>query len=226
MLKQAMLICTGCLVLFANPSAVQAEHFDFDPGRGPIFDPNLAAGDGMPYDWYYQGINLDYTGGFTDGRENSSFQDAANGNIPYIVFDGTSRSTAGHCLQIVFGGANDDSISPFSVQNLRFSYVDSGGVDRMLFNTDTSISAYNVVRMWIKNTGSSLYWRTKIADLDGANGSWNQSATMNIWRLDMNQADCTTNAKAAAPPLTFVTIIGRTGNYTVCDQDGSCHTAG
>jgi hypothetical protein len=219
MLKKATLALAGgaCLAWLALSGSVRAEHFDFDPGMVSPYDPQLAAGDGKPYEWYYQGINLEFSGGYNDGRENSSYQDSPTGNIPYVVFDGTDKSPAGHCLQIVFGPPNPDAFFSNAVGDLRFSYKDSGGTDRLLFNTNTQISTYNVVRMWIKNTGNGLYWKTKIADKDGANGAWNQSASMNIWRLEKSQADCTTNVLQSYPTMEYVTIIGVTGNYTVCE---------
>jgi hypothetical protein len=235
MYKKAGVTLVACLLSVAVSGPAHAEWFDFDPGIGNIYDPDLAGSGGHPYDWYYQGINLEFSGGFNDGRENTSYQDDPYGNIPYVVFDGTDKSTAGHCLQLVFGGPLWDSIYGNAVHNLRFSYTDSSGNDQMLFNTDTSVSTYNVVRVWIKNTGSTLYWRTKIADLDGNNGSWNQSASMNIWRLDQNQADCTTNTLSNFPTLTYVTIIGQTGNYQVCEGElnqstglpvETCHAGG
>lgn len=234
MYKKTTLVLLSCLASLSVSGSAHAEWFDFDPGIGNIYDPDLAASGGMPYDWYYQGINLDFDG-FNDGRENTSYQDDPFGNIPYIVFDGTNRSSAGHCLQLVFRGPLWDSLNANPVESLRFSHTDSTGADIMLFNTNTSLSSYNVVRLWVKNTGTSLYWRTKIADLDGNNGSWNQSASMNIWRLDKNQADCTTNTLSEFVTLTYVTIIGTTGNYQVCKGEWdqatnlpveTCHAGG
>lgn len=233
MYKKVTLVLVSCLASLSG--SARAEWFDFDPGIGNIYAPVLPGDDGKPNDWYYQGINLEFASGFNDGRENTSYQDDPSGNIPYIVFDGTDNSTAGHCLQLVFGGPLSDSAFANPVQNLRFSYTDSSGADQELFNTDTSFSGYNVVRVWIKNTGTSLYWRTKIADLDGNNGSWDQSASMNIWRLDQTQADCTTNNLSTYPTLTYVTIIGQTGNYRVCHGElnqatnspiETCHAGG
>lgn len=227
MLKKAKLVLLGCVASFSLSGSVRAEHFDFDPGMGPDpLNPNLAAGDGHPYDWYYQGINLDFVGGYVDGRENTNGKDDPNGNVPYIVFDGSDKSSAGHCLQIVFNGPNSDSVYSNPVQLLRFSFVDSKGNDVVIRDLNTGNGQYNVIRMWIKNTGNGLNWRTKIADFDGNLGAWNQSATMNVWRLDLGEADCTTNAYNAHPIIAIAKIVGVTGNYTVCDAQGACPQGG
>jgi|GEM_PF-4161557 len=228
MFKNTKLALVGCAAWLALSGSAHAEHFDFDPGMGSdVFSPDLAAGDGKPYEWYYQGINLDFEGSEVDGREDATYNDSPYGNIPYITFDGTDKSQVGHCLQIVFGPANAVSRFQNSAQ-LRFSFVDSSGVDREILNIYTRDSnPYNVVRMWIQNTGpsgSSLYWHTKIADLDGPSGAWNQSATMNIWRLEKDEAGCL--AAANGTPVGYVTIKGVTGNYTVCEKNNGCFPGG
>ena len=224
--KRTTAVAAGILSLALSRYAF-AEHFDFDPGVGDPFNPNLAASGGKPYDWYYQGINLDFGSGLTDGREDTTFHDNPYGNIPYFIFDGTDQSAAGHCLQVDFAAPRTDAQDPNPVRNLSFSFVDANGNDEAIFGaSDVTSSSYLTVRMWIQNTGGGLYWHTKIADLDGTSGTWNQGATMNIWRLDQNQADCTTNLHNAYPNLLFVTFIGTTGNYKVCRQDGSCFQVG
>ncbi len=208
-------IVAGCVASLALLGDARAEFFDFNPGgMGPdIFNPVIGAAGGSPYDWYYQGITLDYGSGFTDGRD---------GNVPYFVFDGTANSSAGHCLQVVFQAPTSDSSNSNPVQCLTWSYPNASGNDVPIFDCVNvgQPGTYLTVRMWIKNTGNGLYWHTKLADLDGNGGAWNQSATMNIWRLDKNQADCTTNAYNANTSLVYVTLIGTTGNYTVCRQAG------
>jgi hypothetical protein len=225
--SSTFMLLFGCVAALTLPGSARAEHFDFTPGMGPdILNPDLAYGDGTRYSWYYQGINLDYGGGFVDGREDTTYKDNPNGNIPYLIFDGTDKSTAGHCLQVFFGGPSSDSVNQNAVRNLQISYTDSTGNDQAFLFVDTgTVGTYTTARIWVQNTGSGLYWHTKLADLDGNNGAWNQSATMNVWRLELNQADCTTNAHAANPNLAYATFIGTTGNYTACTQSG-CHPGG
>ena len=217
MLKKATMILLGCVVATTPVMSAHAEQFDFDPGIGPdIFNPNFASGDGHPYDWYYQGIDLNYTAGYTDGSD---------ANAPYFIFDGTDKSSAGHCLQIVFNGDRNATHSPYPVERLKFSFFDSAGHDSQITEVNTKVGGYNIVRIWLKNTGSGLYWHTKITDLDGANGSWNQRASMNIWRLDLSKASCTD--QFVNTPVVAISIIGVTGNYNVCRiSDGVCTPGG
>jgi hypothetical protein len=226
-LAKTTAIVAGCIGSLTLSGSARAEFFDFDPGMEDPFSPNTAYSDGHPYDWYYQQINLDFFN-YTDGRENTLYVDSPEGNIPYIILDGTDYSTAGHCLQVSFGGPNQFS-SPNGtsspVQQLRFSYLNSSGTDEIILPPGPTSGAYSVVRMWIQNTGGGLYWKTKIADLDGNNGSWSQSATMNIWRLDLNQANCTTS-EYETYGVWFVTFIGTTGNYQACNQYGACVSGG
>jgi len=221
----------GCVASLALLGDARAEFFDFNPGGmgGDHFNPVVGAAGGSSYDWYYQGIAVDFDFGGTDGRQNVyTFMDDPYGSVPYVIFDGTDKSTAGHCLQVAFLPPNSDSQFSNPVRYLRYSYVDSNGNDvAIIGSADVSQGgSYNTARLWIRNTGSGLYWYTKLADMDGNNGAWNQSLIMNIWRLDMNQADCTTNAYMANTLMQFVTIIGTTGNYTVCNQRGECNNGG
>jgi len=49
--KKIAFAMMGGVASLAVSGATHAEHFDFDPGMGSsIFEPDLAAGDGMPYD--------------------------------------------------------------------------------------------------------------------------------------------------------------------------------
>jgi hypothetical protein len=220
-------VIASCVAAIFATHRADADTLDLADGMGSVADgygplnPNFGAGDGRPWEWYYQGITLDYGHDLPDGRENDSFVDDPSGNIPYFIFDGTDRSSAGHCLQVVFTPPN---FAQNPVNDLRLSFIDSNGHDSGFDEFDPS--DYGVVRLWIQNNGSSLYWHIKIADMDGDGGSWNQGASMNIWRLDYqsmtDQAHCTTGSGV----FTFLTIIGHTGSYQVCDQYGTCKAGG
>jgi hypothetical protein len=222
-------IVAACIASLALCGHARAEFFDFAPGMGNPLNPNLAGPGSHPYDWYYQHIALEYGGGWTDGSMlpgNQGFKDG--GNNPYFNFDGTDKSTAGHCLQVAVTPATGDELFPTNIQNLHISYVDTFGNDQAIIGqTNLNFSdAYSTFRLWVKNDGSGLNWRIKIADMDGDSGSWHQAANLNIWRVDLNQADCTTNAKATYPSLFWVTFIGHTGSYTACTDTGGCHGGG
>ncbi|HEV3057178.1 MAG TPA: hypothetical protein VGY48_02970 [Vicinamibacterales bacterium] len=211
-------VIAGCVTSLALSGQARAEQFQFDPGMGDPTQPNFAGGDGKPYDWYYQGITLDYLDGFIDGHMNGSYQVDASGNYPYFTFDGTDLSRAGHCLQVVFGPPNSDSMSAYAVQALRFSYTSVYGEEAIISGANVSDpGSYLVVRMWIQNTGSGLYWHTHIADIDGDSYG---GAVMNVWRLDKSQPDCTTNTFNQYPNVLYVTFIGTTGNYQICTPSG------
>jgi len=209
--KSTLMLVLGCVASLALPGSARAEAFDFDPGMGAdILNPNLAAGDGHPYDWYYQGIALNYwLSGESDGSDN---------NAPYIIFDGTDRSTAGHCLELVFSGPGAVTHSPYPVETMAVSFVDSAGTDRWIVQMNPDSGSYSTMRMWIQNTGSGLYWQLKLTDLDGAQGSWNQIAFMNVWRLDVSKAQCTSGLN---PSIQAINISGVTGNSTACRVVGN-----
>jgi len=231
MLKKFAMMLGACVAALGLSGSASAEHFDFVPGMGPDpRAPEMASGDGTPYSWYYQSIHLDFSD-FPDGRQDTTGHPTANGNVPYFIFDGTDTSPAGHCLEISFMGPEADSLYPSNfLQDLRFTFTDSHDND-LGWILDATLPAFDpnnpiqttysgVARLWIQNTGTTLTWHTKIADFDGNNGSWNQSAVMNIWRLEMNQTTCTSTASNNGIP--FITIIGKTGSYTVCDESGTC----
>lgn len=198
-------ILFGCIAL-STPASAHAESFDFDPGMGSdVYNPNLAGSGGHPYDWYYQNVPLDYSSGDTDGSVNNS---------PYITFDGTDKSTAGHCLELLFDAPAAQQ-SPFPVEALAFYFIDSAGGSHWITQMNTTVSGYNVIRLWIQNTGSGLYWQTRLTDLDGGGGSWNQRSFMNIWRLDVNQAQCT------GAGVISIKISGVTGHSTACRVTGT-----
>jgi hypothetical protein len=207
-IRKAAWVVGLCIISVALSGNARAEHFDFDFTPAP---PNGST----PYSWFYQGINLDYGGGYQDGREDSLGHDDPNGNIPYFIFDGTDRSQFGHCLEISVGPPDATSLSPNGVQSLDASTTDMYGNPIALFTADASSSGgYGTAyRIWIQNTGAGLYWRVKLADEDGLGGAWNQSAIMNIWRFEYNEADCTTNSG-----LSWVQLVGTTGNYTVTNR--------
>ena len=132
---------------------------------GDPFDPNLAAGDGQPYDWYYQGITLDY-GERVHGRPQKTrtmwITLAATSPISYLMAPTTRQLVT--ALRMVFGPPNSDSFNQNAVGDLRLSFINSQGA-----STSASIEldvaspgSYGVVRLWIKNTGSSLYWHLRI----------------------------------------------------------------
>jgi hypothetical protein len=203
----------ACLASLAFAPTVHADSFDFTPGTAtnPDGSPNLASGGGTAYSWYYQHINLDFSG----------MPDGSDDNNPYITFDGTDASSAGHCIQISFdalppcpyGGPDTPDCSKFpAVQDLEVSTTDINGNDFEVSNGAIDGTGYaSATRIWIQKTGTgSLYWHLKIQDDDGQFGSWDQSAEMNLWRFELNQADCTTNSGKP-----WLSIVGNSSNYTL-----------